>query len=69
MDSLQIPIRAFPSERRTTWVRRYYNSTWVLTRGVLPLSPGTHMDACMIAQRTIAREPYRIALTPQRGQY
>jgi hypothetical protein len=25
MYSLLIPIRAFPSDARTTWVRRYYN--------------------------------------------
>jgi hypothetical protein len=46
MYSLSITIRAFPSEGRTTWVRRYFNLiTRVLMLTVLPLLPvrkGTH---------------------------
>jgi hypothetical protein len=36
MYSLLIPTRAFPSEGRTTWVRRYCNLARVLMRNVLP---------------------------------
>jgi hypothetical protein len=36
--SLLNPIRAFPSEGRTTWVRRYCNAM----RTVLAVPPGTH---------------------------
>jgi hypothetical protein len=43
--SLLIPIRAFPSEGRTTWVGRYPNSIRVLMRIVLPVSLGTHKYA------------------------
>jgi hypothetical protein len=43
--SLLIPIRAFPSEGRTTRVRRYCNIARVLMRTVLLLPPGTYKYA------------------------
>jgi hypothetical protein len=40
--SLLNTIRAFPSEGRTTWVRRYNNLASFLMRTLLPVPPGTH---------------------------
>jgi hypothetical protein len=48
MYSLLILIRDFPSEGRTTWVRRYCNLTRGLMRTVLPVPPGTYMYAQLI---------------------
>jgi hypothetical protein len=48
MYSLLIPIRDFPSEGRTTWVRRYCKLARVLMRIVLPVPPGTYMYAQLI---------------------
>jgi hypothetical protein len=45
MYSLLFPIRAFPSEGRTSWVRRYCNLARVLVRIVLPVPLGTHTYA------------------------
>jgi hypothetical protein len=45
MYSLLIPIRDFPSEGRTKWVRRYSNLAKVLMRTILPIPPGTYMYA------------------------
>jgi hypothetical protein len=45
MYSLLIPVRAFPSERRTTWVRRYCNFARVLMRTILLVPPGTYMKS------------------------
>jgi hypothetical protein len=49
MYSLLIPIRAFPSEGRTSWVRRYCNlaSVWIRTI-LLPVPPGTYKYAHLI---------------------
>jgi hypothetical protein len=41
--SILILIRAFPSEGRTTWVRRYRDIARVLLRNVLPVPHGTYM--------------------------
>jgi hypothetical protein len=46
--SLLIIIRAFPSEGRTTWVRRYFSLARVPMRNVLPIPPGTYMYAQLI---------------------
>jgi hypothetical protein len=46
--SLLIPIRAFPSEGRTTWVRRYSNLARAVMRTVLLVPPGTYMYAQLI---------------------
>jgi hypothetical protein len=40
--SLLSTIHAFPSEGRTTWVRRCCNLAWVSMRNVLPVPPGTY---------------------------
>jgi hypothetical protein len=45
---LLIPVRAFPSEGCTTWVRRYCNLARVMMRIVLPVPPGTYMYAQLI---------------------
>jgi hypothetical protein len=45
MYSLLIPIRAFPSEGRTLWVRRYCNLARVLMRILLSVPPCTYMYA------------------------
>jgi hypothetical protein len=43
--SLLNPIRAFPSEGRTSWVRQYCNLAREVIRIVLPLPPDTYMYA------------------------
>jgi hypothetical protein len=48
MYTLLIPIRAFPSEGRTTWVRRYCDLAKVLMRIVMPVPPGTYKYAHLI---------------------
>jgi hypothetical protein len=48
MYSFLIIIRAFSSEGRTTWVRRYRNIARVVMRIVLPVDPGTYSYAHLI---------------------
>jgi hypothetical protein len=48
MYSLLIPVRAFPSEGRRTWVRRYCNSAMVMMHIVLHVPPGTDKYAQLI---------------------
>jgi hypothetical protein len=48
MYSLRILIRAFPSEGRTAWVRRYCNLARVLRRTVLRVTPGPYRYAQLI---------------------
>jgi hypothetical protein len=48
MYMLLILIRAFPSDGRTTWVRRLCSISKGLMRAVQPVPPGTYMYAYLI---------------------
>jgi hypothetical protein len=48
MYTILIPIHAFPSQRRTTWVCRYCNLARVVMRTVLLVLPGTYMYSHLI---------------------
>jgi hypothetical protein len=65
--SLLISIRAFPSEGRITWVRRYRNIARVLMRTVLPIPPGTYMYAKVSTSRYVTSQTTRQARFPMQN--